>query len=150
MCACSPEGQPYPGLYQEKCDQQVKGGVSASLLCSHETSLGVLHPVLQSSQQKKDIELLEQDQRSALKMIRGLELLPYEDRLRELGLFSLEERRLQGDLIVAFQYLKGTYRKAGPFIRVGSNRTKGNGFKLEAPFLEALKAKLDGAVSNLH
>ena len=56
-----------------------------------------------------------------------LQHLSYEERLRELGLFRLEKRRLQGDLIVAFQYLKGEYKQEGErlFVRVDRDRTRG-------------------------
>jgi len=66
-------------------------------------------------------------------MIRGLENLTYEDRLRQLGLFSLEQRRLRGDLIATFQYLKWVYRKDGEglFTKVCSDRTRENGCKLK-------------------
>ena len=46
MYTCSPEGQLYPGLHKEKYDQQVEVGDSAPLLCSCETPLEIMHPVL--------------------------------------------------------------------------------------------------------
>ena len=84
-----------------------------------------------SPQYRRDMDLSECIQRSATKMMQRMEPLSYEDRLSELGLFSLEERRLQGDLTVAFQYLKESYRKEGDrlFSRVCADRTRGNGFK---------------------
>ncbi|KAK4815392.1 LOW QUALITY PROTEIN: hypothetical protein QYF61_001380, partial [Mycteria americana] len=88
---------------------------------------------LWSPQHRKDMDLLERVQRRATKMIGGMEHLSYEDRLRELGLFSLEERRLQGDLTAAFHFLKGAYKKDGDklFSRACCDRTRGNGFKLK-------------------
>jgi len=84
-------------------------------------------------QYRRDIDLLERIQRRATNMIQRMEHLSYEDRLRELGLFSLEKRKLQGALIAAFQYVKGNYRKEGKrlFSRVCDDRKRGNGFKLK-------------------
>ena len=66
-------------------------------------------------------------------MIKGLAQPSGDEKLRKLSLFSLEKRRLWGDLTVNFQYLKGAYKQEGDqtFARSGSNRTKGNGFDLK-------------------
>ena len=78
-------------------------------------------------------KLVERAQRKATKMIRVLEHLLYKDRLRELGLLSLEKRRLRCNLVAAFQYLKGAYKQEGSqlFTRVDNGRTRGNDFKLK-------------------
>ncbi|KAJ7402581.1 hypothetical protein BTVI_85019 [Pitangus sulphuratus] len=108
-----------------------------------------------------------------MKMMRGMEHISCEYRLRKLEFFSLE-RRLWGDLTAVLQYLRGVYRKAGAC----NDGKRGNGFELkeerfrldtrkkfytmrlakhwnmprkvvDMPSLEMLKAGLDRALGNL-
>jgi len=112
------------------------------VICNSQLStplLALMRPYLEycihawSPQQKKDIELLKWVQRRVTKLISGLEYLSHKERPRELGLFSLEERKFQGDLLAAFHYLKGAYKQDREchFTWSDNDKTRGNSFKVK-------------------
>ena len=83
----------------------------------------------------KDIEELENVQRRATKLVQSIEHLSYEERMKELDLFSLKHRRQRGDMIMVYKILHG-------FIKIDmsdlfqynlSGKTRGHNYKLQVP-----------------
>ena len=132
MCACSPEGQPSPGLCQKNCDQQVEGRDSAALLRSGETppgspasSSGVLSTEQTWSCWNRARESPRNDARAGTPLLGG--------KAGRAGAVQPGEEKALGRPQSTLSVPEGAYKEGGErlFTRAHSDRTRGNGFKLK-------------------
>jgi len=102
-----------------------QGGGGGCLLRPCEAPSSAQHPGLELSTQERYGACDEGPERGQED---GLEHLSYEEKLRELVLFHMEKRRLWGDIIAAFQCLKGNYKQEGNQLFTQSDSDKGERF----------------------
>ena len=86
-----------------------------------------------SPQLRKDIDAIERVQGRATRLFPGLAGLSHEERLKETGLYTLERRRLRGDMIEMFKIMKGRDKISTDelFNRVDSDRTRGHSLRVK-------------------
>ena len=94
---------------------------------------------------QKDIRILEQVQRRATNIVPELQGMQYEDRLKALGLTSLEDRRIRGDMIEVYKLLNGLtnveYQQFFQLIPPGPHSTRGHNLKLMRPQVRTERRK---------
>ena len=121
MCIHSSESQPHLVLHPKNHGQQSNGSDPAPLLWAGETLSGLLHP---------DVESSVQERHGPVAVCSEEEHLPCEDRLKELGLFSLEKALGRPDSTLSVSKREPLERR-GPFSRVSYDRIRGNCLKLK-------------------
>ncbi|XP_072014972.1 uncharacterized protein [Amphiura filiformis] len=94
---------------------------------------------------RKDITTLEKVQRRATKLVPEIRDMTYEERLQKLKLYTLEQRRLRGDLIETFKILNQFERvDQERFFKLATTDTRGHSQKLFKPRLhKALRSRQD-------